>query len=55
MLLLQQKPILEICFDCGFNNVTYFNKVFKDIMLKTPSDFRKENSMYMRKEEALTA
>mgnify|MGYP001576992108 CR=1 FL=1 len=41
MLLFQDKSVVEICFECGFNNVTYFNKVFKDILKKTPSEFRK--------------
>ena len=29
ILLQQDKTISETCFECGFNNVTYFNKVFK--------------------------
>ncbi|PYF72959.1 AraC family transcriptional regulator [Pedobacter nutrimenti] len=40
MLLQQDKTISEVCFECGFNNVTYFNKIFKRIVHKTPSDFR---------------
>lgn len=41
-LMLQEKTITEICYDCGFNNVVYFNKVFKAIMKKTPSEYKKE-------------
>ena len=41
MLLQQEKTITEACFECGFNNVTYFNKVFKTITHKTPSEFKK--------------
>lgn len=41
ILLQQEKSIADACFECGFNNVTYFNKVFKTIMKKTPSEFRK--------------
>jgi AraC-like DNA-binding protein/quercetin dioxygenase-like cupin family protein len=41
-LILQEKPIMEICYDCGFNNVAYFNKVFKMIMKKTPTEYKRE-------------
>jgi len=40
-LLRQEKPVGEVCFECGFNNVPYFNKVFKNITRKTPSEFKK--------------
>jgi len=40
--LHQEKTIAEICFDCGFNNVAYFNKVFKNITNKTPTEYKKE-------------
>jgi AraC-like DNA-binding protein/mannose-6-phosphate isomerase-like protein (cupin superfamily) len=42
LLLQQDKTVAEVCFACGFNNVTYFNKIFKKIIHKTPSDFRTE-------------
>lgn len=41
LLLHEDKSIAEVCFECGFNNVTYFNKVFKQIMNKTPRQFKK--------------
>jgi AraC-like DNA-binding protein len=41
-LLQEEKTIYEACFECGFNNVPYFNKVFKQITRKTPSEFKKE-------------
>ncbi|MGC4035278.1 MAG: AraC family transcriptional regulator [Chitinophagaceae bacterium] len=41
-LLKQEKTISEACFESGFNNVPYFNKVFKNQMNKTPSEYRKE-------------
>ena len=40
-LLQQEKSVGEVCFECGFNNVPYFNKVFKNITRKTPSAFKK--------------
>jgi len=42
MMLQLEKTISETCFECGFNNVPYFNKVFKNITGKTPSSFKKE-------------
>jgi AraC-like DNA-binding protein len=41
ILLQQDKTIAETCFECGFNNVTYFNKVFKKFLNTTPSEFKK--------------
>lgn len=40
LLLHEDKTIAETSFATGFNNVTYFNKVFKNIVNKTPSEFR---------------
>jgi AraC-like DNA-binding protein/quercetin dioxygenase-like cupin family protein len=48
ILLQQEKSVGEVCFECGFNNVPYFNKVFKNIIKKTPSEFKKSNSMAVR-------
>jgi len=45
IMLQQEKTINEISFQCGFNNVTYFNKVFKTIMKKTPSEYKKESKL----------
>jgi len=44
ILLQQDKTIAETCFECGFNNVTYFNKVFKKFLNTTPSEFKKTKS-----------
>jgi AraC-like DNA-binding protein len=41
ILLQQDKTIAETCFESGFNNVTYFNKVFKKFLNTTPSEFKK--------------
>lgn len=46
ILLQQEKSIGEVCFECGFNNVPYFNKVFKNIVRKTPSEFKKTANSY---------
>ncbi len=34
------KSISEIAFDCGFNNISYFNRVFKIIKKVTPQQYR---------------
>ena len=44
-LLQQEKSVGEVCFECGFNNVPYFNKVFKNIIKKTPSEFKRTKSL----------
>jgi len=36
------RVISEICFDCGFNNFSHFNKQFKIITSKSPSEYRSE-------------
>ena len=41
LMLQQDKTVAEICFECGFKNVTYFNKVFKHMLQATPTEFRK--------------
>ncbi|MEP7319204.1 MAG: AraC family transcriptional regulator [Panacibacter sp.] len=44
ILLQQEKTISQASFECGFNNVAYFNKVFKTVINKTPSEFKKKKS-----------
>jgi len=44
LLLQQEKSVSETSFECGFNNVAYFNKVFKTVTKKTPSEFKKEKN-----------
>ena len=36
------KSITEICFSCGFNSVTNFNRVFRHVEHCSPRQFRKE-------------
>ncbi|RKX45868.1 MAG: hypothetical protein DRP64_04060 [Verrucomicrobia bacterium] len=33
--------VLTICYDCGFSDITYFNRTFRKAIGKTPSDYRK--------------
>jgi AraC-like DNA-binding protein len=40
MLVDTTKSISEICFECGFNNLSYFNRIFKKKKGMTPKVFR---------------
>ncbi|AQW95237.1 AraC family transcriptional regulator [Elizabethkingia anophelis] len=44
LLMTQDKTISECSYSCGFNNVTYFNRMFKKYTNKTPSEFIRSNS-----------
>jgi len=41
-LLLANKSIADVCFEVGFSNVSHFNKIFKHLKGKNPSDYRLE-------------
>ncbi|WP_245759718.1 helix-turn-helix domain-containing protein [Robiginitalea myxolifaciens] len=43
MLILEDFPISEIAYRCGFNNMSNFNRVFKKLKLSTPLHYRKLN------------
>lgn len=40
-LLNEDVPILNIALECGFNNISYFNRAFKNKFGLTPNEFRK--------------
>jgi AraC-like DNA-binding protein len=42
LLAEQDTSITKICFECGFDNLSYFNRQFKSITGKTPLKYRKE-------------
>jgi AraC-like DNA-binding protein len=42
-LLLQHKTISEACYATGFEQLSYFNKIFKKITGENPSAFKKRN------------
>ncbi|MCT3672078.1 helix-turn-helix transcriptional regulator [Elizabethkingia anophelis] len=44
LLMTQDKTISECSYSCGFNNVTYFNRMFKKYTNKTPSEFIRSNT-----------
>lgn len=55
LLVQSDKPIVSICFECGFNDLVHFYKMFKNQFNKTPQQYRKkglvekkENTLYPR-------
>ena len=40
LLMNSDKTVAQICFECGYNNLSYFNRKFKEIMQETPHAFR---------------
>jgi AraC-like DNA-binding protein len=42
-LLLQNKNVTEACYECGFANISYFNKTFKKLTGENPSAFKKKH------------
>jgi AraC-like DNA-binding protein len=43
-------PILEIAFEVGFENISYFTKKFKELKGYTPKEYRKKNAPVMPQE-----
>lgn len=44
-LLLQDKPISLSCYESGFENLSYFNRVFKRQVGMSPSQFKKQGRL----------
>jgi AraC-like DNA-binding protein len=42
LLLEKQTSIADICYECGFNNFSHFNKLFKEFTGKSASKYRNE-------------
>lgn len=40
LLVDTTRSVAEICFDCGFNNISHFNRLFKKKKNCTPKEFR---------------
>ena len=46
LLLNTNKPVLDICFECGFQNMSWFYNVFENRFGISPGVFRKNNSQF---------
>ncbi|MBB4805863.1 AraC-like DNA-binding protein [Chryseobacterium defluvii] len=43
IFLLKDYPVTEVCFQVGFESLSYFNKLFKQHTGETPSEFKKKH------------
>lgn len=43
-LLTEDRTIADICYDCGFTNLSNFNRIFKKIKQVAPAEWRKINA-----------
>lgn len=41
-LMVEKHTIAQICYECGYNTLSNFNKQFKELMHKTPFEYRKQ-------------
>lgn len=41
-LLKSDKNVTETCFECGFESLSYFNRIFKKVVGKNPIQFKKK-------------
>ena len=46
LLLSSEKSIIDVALDSGFENVTYFNRVFKSSFGITPTEFRRQRPIH---------
>jgi AraC-like DNA-binding protein len=44
LLIETDMPVSTISYECGFNTLSNFNKQFKEVMLKKPSEYKAEFS-----------
>jgi AraC-like DNA-binding protein len=40
--LIQDKNVTEVCYSVGFESLSYFNKLFNQVVGENPSDFKKK-------------
>jgi AraC-like DNA-binding protein len=45
LLINSSKPVTEICYECGFNNVSNFNRQFLALKSVPPSQFRRYHQL----------
>lgn len=42
LMMMEGKSISDACYACGFESLSYFNRVFKKVTSQNPRDFRKQ-------------
>jgi len=42
LLQNEEYSVSDVCYECGYNTLANFNKFFKNITGKTPSEYRKK-------------
>ena len=45
LLTESEKSIAEICYESGFGNISYFNRVFKSLQKQTPREYRMKHNI----------
>jgi len=45
LIIETDKNISEICYECGFNNLSNFNRIFKSLKGCTPTEFRGQQKL----------
>jgi AraC-like DNA-binding protein len=43
---MQQQQVTAACFECGFENLSHFNKTFKKITGENPTAFKKRQASF---------
>ncbi|HOK94833.1 MAG TPA: helix-turn-helix transcriptional regulator, partial [Anaerohalosphaeraceae bacterium] len=43
LLLTSENNCTRICYEVGYNNQSYFTRVFKQLVGMTPREFRRQN------------
>tara|TARA_R110002050_G_scaffold117861_1_gene234860 strand:- start:4798 stop:5685 length:888 start_codon:yes stop_codon:yes gene_type:complete len=51
LLSEEQQSVSEVSFESGFNNFSHFNRQFKEITQKSPSEYRKQFFQILKDEE----
>jgi len=41
LLTVDNRPVVEICFECGFQNLSHFNRCFRRSKEASPTEYRK--------------
>ncbi len=45
LLLQSDLPVTQIALECGYSNISYFNRCFKKINKISPKDYRNSNQI----------